>query len=270
MKRYEASAETLLVPRTPLMLRLDGKGFSKFTKGLAKPMDENLRLCMEYAAYELVKNIEGCRFAYTQSDEITLILVDYASRESQPWFNYRMSKVLTVAASMCTGSFIKAALCFLPDHLVKKGFPVFDARAWNLPKEEVANAVLWRQQDATRNGIQSLGRANFSHKQLQNKNSSEIQEMLFQEKQINYNDEPTYYKRGFSLFKVNCEIEVEDGDPVIRKKVVSDLDMPIISKDRGYIENWIQPEPDYDFDTTDAVIMEDIDITSFTSEVVED
>jgi tRNA(His) guanylyltransferase len=268
MKRYEASGESYLVPRTPLMLRLDGKGFSKFTKGLKKPMDENLRKCMEYASYQLVKQIEGCRFAYTQSDEITLILVDYASRESQPWFNYRASKVLTIAASICTSAFIKAALCYLPDHLVKKGFPLFDARAWNLPKEEVCNAVIWRQQDATRNAIQSLGHAHFSHKELHNKNCGEIQDMLFLQKGINFNDEPTYYKRGLSLYRINCEVDTPEG-VVIRKRIVSDEDMPILTKDRNYVENWLEPEPNYEVATTgNAYLMEDIEITSFNVEDV--
>ena len=182
MKRFEQVSDNVLIPRMPLMIRLDGKGFSKYTKGLKKPLDEGLRLCMQYAAYELLKEIEGCRFAYVQSDEISLVLVDYASKESQPWFNYRLNKVLSIATSICTGAFIKASLVYLPEHVKKRGFAKFDARAWNLPKEEVCNAILWRQQDATRNGLQSLGRSNFSHKQMHQKNGADIQEMLFQEK----------------------------------------------------------------------------------------
>jgi tRNA(His) guanylyltransferase len=263
MKRYEAASDALLVPRTPLMVRLDGKGFSKYTKGLEKPMDEKLRLCMEYAAYELVDKVDGCRFAYVQSDEISLVLVDYSSRDSQPWFNYRVSKVLSIAASICTSAFIKAALTYMPEHLTKRGFPNFDARAWNIPKEEVSNAILWRQQDATRNSIQSLGRAHFSHRQLNKKNTKEIQEMLFQEKGINYNRQPIYYRRGFSLYRMLCKVEGRSGVAVDRKKIVCDLGMPIITRDRDHVENWLDPEPNYHLDPKKAIVMEGIKYSSF-------
>lgn len=265
MKRFELSGESYLVPRMPVMIRIDGKAFSKFTKGLRKPMDEDLRLCMEYTAFELVKKIDGCRFAYTQSDEITLLLVDYGSRDTQAWFNNRVSKILSIAASLATGAFIKAALNYLPEHLAKKGFPAFDARAWNIPQEEVCNAFLWRQQDATRNAIQGLGQANFSHRDLQNKSCNDIQEMLFTEKGINFNDEPTYYKRGFSLYKSNCFVEGSNGDWVERKKVISDLDMPIISQDRFHVENWLAADPVYDIENTNAYILDEIKFSSFSA-----
>ena len=245
MKRYESAAERYLVPRTPLMIRLDGKGFSKFTRGLDKPMDENMRLCMEYAAYELMRDIEGCRFAYTQSDEITLMLVDYATNETQPWFNYRANKVESIAAAICTSAFIKAAIKYMPAHLAKKGFPKFDARAFNVPREDVCNNVLWRQQDATRNAIQSLGHSYFSHKELQGKSCNDIQAMLLTEEDENFNDQPAYYKRGFSLYKVEMLVEGRDGKEVIRKKIIVDLDMPIVSKDRVHVERWLEPAPDY-------------------------
>jgi tRNA(His) guanylyltransferase len=270
MKRYEAATDALLVPRTPVMVRLDGKGFSKYTRGLEKPMDEKLRLCMEYAAYELMDKIDGCRFAYSQSDEISLVLVDYSSRDSQPWFNYRVSKVLSVATSVVTAAFIKAAITYMPEHLSKRGFPLFDARAWNIPKEEVSNAILWRQQDATRNSIQSLGRAHFSHRELKNKNTKEIQELLFQEKGINYNRQPIYYRRGYSLYRMNCVVEGRSGVPVKRKKIVCDLGMPIITRDRFHVENWLDPEPDYDLSPKKAEVMEGIRYSSFELQDRED
>jgi tRNA(His) guanylyltransferase len=111
---------------------------------------------------------------------------------------------------------------------------MFGSRVFTLPKEEVCNYFIWRQQDATRNAIQMVGQANFSHKQLQNKNCDQIQEMLFQEKEINFNDVPTYQKRGVSIFK-----EFYMKDDIERSRWVVDENIPIFTQDRDYIEKYI-------------------------------
>ena len=115
---------------------------------------------------------------------------------------------------------------------------LFDSRVFNIPKEEVNNCLLWRQQDATRNSIQSVAQANFSHKQLQNKNCSELQEMLFQEKGINWNNILTHLKRGSCCIKEQYEIETGDG-VALRSRWVIDKEIPIFSQDTSYVNSRI-------------------------------
>lgn len=168
----------------------------------------------------LCENIQGCVLGYTQSDEITLILVDYKKLTSSAWFDYEVQKLCSIAASMATMAFNKAfeknvksfdlllayndygddteenrKLLDIYNKAVDKG-AMFDCRCFNIPKEEVTNLIYWRQLDASRNSIQMVGQANFSHKELQNKSCNEIQDMLMTQKGINWNDLPIYQKRG--------------------------------------------------------------------------
>jgi len=111
---------------------------------------------------------------------------------------------------------------------VKRG-AMFDARAFVLPKEEVCNYFIWRQQDATRNSIMSVGQANFPHSELQNKHCGQIQDMLLKEKNINWNDFTIPQKRGV------CCNKTPDGCWRI------DQDIPIFTQDRNYIDKWVYP-----------------------------
>jgi tRNA(His) guanylyltransferase len=263
MKRYEQASEYYLTRRVPAIIRLDGSCFHTWTRGLGRPFDDNLRSCMEYAAYKTCKEIEGARFAYTQSDEITILLVDYQTVKTEAWFDYRVPKMCSIAASICSTAFAGACLKYLPDQIKKKGFARFDARVYSVPKEDVSNAFLWRQQDCTRNSIQAVGQTNFSHKQLHGKSCDEIQEMLFKEKTINWNDTPSRYKRGVSFYKVELELNQMNSakDPmakdetVYRKKWVKDYDMPIITQDPGYVSKWVESEPVYSNSLKDSMIV---------------
>jgi len=252
-KRHEAVSEFYLTRRLPCLLRCDGKSFHSWTRGLGRPFDDNLRNCMEYATYRLCKEVEGARFGYTQSDEITILLVDYQDLGTESWYNYRVQKMASVGASICTAAFITAAMKYLPDQLKKKGMPKFDARVYTVPKEDVSNAFLWRMQDCTRNSIQAVGQNNFSPKQLQAKSCDMIQDMLFKEKGINWNDTPTRYKRGVGFFKVDLELDKINSDKnpaaidmtIYRKKWVKDYEMPIITQDPFYVNQWVEEEPAY-------------------------
>lgn len=163
----------------------------------------------------------------TQSDEITLILVDYKKLTSSAWFDYEVQKICSIAASMATMAFNKFFRDNVGDYLyenyddqyladyikilqnaVDKG-AMFDARCFNIPKEEVTNLVYWRQLDASRNSIQMVGQANFSHKELQNKSCNDIQDMLMTQKGINWNDLPTYQKRGSCCVRNKIVIETD-------------------------------------------------------------
>ena len=257
---YEGVPKTRLVRRMPVAIRLDGKAFHTFTRGFEKPFDEVLGRAMRETMKYLCENIQGCVLGYTQSDEITLILVDYQNINSCAWFDYEVQKMCSIAASMATMAFNKFftknvnyfemtheyddtinEYCTTLVNAAEKG-AMFDARVFNIPKEEVCNLIYWRQLDATRNSIQMVGQANFSHKELQNKSCNMIQEMLFAEKGINWNDYPTYLKRGSCCIKTtiqNPNVDIKDG--AYPKSIwMIDLDIPIFKGDgRQYIDKLI-------------------------------
>ena len=219
---YEQIPKTRLMRRTPVSIRLDGKAFHTFTKGFKKPFDEVLIKSMQETMKYLCEHIQGCVLGYSQSDEITLILVDYKHLDSSAWFDYEVQKMCSVSASMATMAFNKffyknveeysESVAALQDFDIEKKYlekldkaaekgAMFDARVFNIPKEEVTNLIYWQQLDATRNSIQMVGQANFSHKQLQHKSCNDIQNMLLTEKDINWNNFPTTMKRGSCCIK---------------------------------------------------------------------
>ena len=245
---YEGIPQTKLMRRTPVIIRIDGKAFHTFTRGFEKPFDKIMVKTMQETTKYLCENIQGCVFGYTQSDEITLVLIDYQKLTTSAWFDYEVQKMCSIAASMATLAFNKFFYenVFLYNGMasvdmsnkeypykevyakaVKKG-AMFDARVFNIPKEEVTNCVYWRQLDATRNSIQSVGQANFSHKELQNKTCNMIQDMLHEQKGINWNDYPTYLRRGTAVKKN------DSGSWCI------DLDMPQLKGEgRRYLDELI-------------------------------
>jgi tRNA(His) guanylyltransferase len=269
MKIYEQVSDNYLTRRIPCVMRIDGKSFHVWTAGLSRPFDDNLRACMEYATYRLCKEIEGSRYAYTQSDEVSLLLVDYQTIATEPFFGYRIQKMTSVSASICTAAFATAAMHYLPEHLKKKGIPKFDARVFSLPKEEVSNYFLFRQQDCTRNSIQAVAQQNFSHRQLHKKSCDQIQDMLFKEKGINWNDLATRYKRGVSFYKIQKELQTDFSEKspeacdltFYRKKWIKDYEMPIITQDVNYVSKWVETEPDYTVkDVNNANLLSCVDI----------
>ena len=265
---YEQIPKTKLMRRTPVAIRIDGKAFHTFTKGFQKPFDEVLIKSMQETMKYLCENIQGCVLGYHQSDEITLILVDYKNLNSDAWFDYEVQKMCSIAASMATMAFNKFfyknvenwGYDNIPDwscgggnepideNLLKlantyckareKG-AMFDARVFNIPKEEVTNLLYWRQLDAVRNSIQMVGQANFSHTQLHGKNCSDIQDMLMLEKGINWNDYPTHLKRGSCCIKKPFKINEGTEQEAIRNKWVIDTEIPIFTQDKDYINNLI-------------------------------
>jgi tRNA(His) 5'-end guanylyltransferase len=204
----------------------------------------------------LCQNIQGCVLGYTQSDEITLILVDYQTLTSGAWFDYEVQKMCSISAGMATMAFNKAFTLRVNEYIqdcaidyetigtcgegskewkysdsycksMEKG-ATFDSRCFNIPKEEVTNLIYWRQLDATRNSIQMVGQANFSHAQLQGKSCNDIQDMLMLQKGINWNDFPVECKRG------TCCIKTNEG-------WIVDKEIPIFKgEDREYIDKLIK------------------------------
>lgn len=255
---YEGIPKTKLMRRTPVAIRIDGKAFHTFTRGFKKPFDEVLIKSMQETMKYLCENIQGCVFGYTQSDEITLILVDYQKLNSCAWFDYEVQKMCSIAASMVTMAFNKIFQKEVQDWFTWQTVPIsdeikqlyalyndkidkgamFDARCFNIPKEEVANLLYWRQLDATRNSIQMVGQANFSQKELHGKSCNKIQDMLMLEKGINWNDFPAYQKRGSCAIKQIKDTSNGEGD--YRTEWIIDKDIPIFKgEDRNYIEELI-------------------------------
>ncbi len=244
---YENRSKTYLTRRTPCIIRLDGKAFHSFTRGFQKPYDEIFHKAMNSTLQYLCKNIQGCKFGYTQSDEISLLLTDYDTLTTDAWFDYNVQKMCSVAASMATLAFNKAfaeevkarAGLDLYDKLldtycraIDKG-AMFDARCFNIPASEVVNCFVWRQEDATRNAIQMLGQTYFSHGELHKKNTDMIQEMLWQ-KGINFNDMPIEFKRGVCCYKISIE-----RNGAARSEWYIDKECPIFTQDRNYIERFL-------------------------------
>ena len=246
---YEQVPKTRLVRRTPVAIRIDGKAFHTFTRGFEKPFDEVLGRAMRETMKYLCENIQGCVLGYTQSDEITLIFIDYQTLNTSAWFDYEVQKMCSIAASMATMAFNKFFSAYVmndydPESVTSIESPLyqayqksinkgamFDARCFNIPKDEVTNLIYWRQLDATRNSIQMVGQANFSHKELQNKSCNDIQDMLMTQKGINWNDFPTHLKRG------SCCIKYEAGD---NSGWIIDTEIPIFKNEgRDYIDNLI-------------------------------
>lgn len=240
MKGYEERNRYYLQRRMPVILRLDMRAGHGFTKGFVRPFDEIFIKTMQKTAKYLCENIQGCKLSYQQSDEITLVLVDYDKLNTDCFFDYRVDKLCSIAASMTTMAFNKFFRDNVGDYLyenyddqyladyietlqnaVDKG-AMFDCRCFNIPKEEVTNLIYWRQLDASRNSIQMVGQANFSHKELQNKSCNEIQDMLMTQKGINWNDLPIYQKRGSCCVKENHFIENEKGTQICFSEGCSD------------------------------------------------
>ena len=283
---YENIPKTRLMRRVPVAIRLDGKAFHTFTRGFQKPFDFVLMDTMQRTMKYLCENIQGCVFGYTQSDEITLILVDYQKFTSSAWFDYEVQKICSISASMATMAFNRFfaqevdkwgveifglewyeggtndpevanspewKLAEIYSKAIDKG-AMFDARCFNIPKEEVTNLIYWRQLDATRNSIQMVGQAHFSHNELQDKTCNMIQDMLMTKYGINWNDFTTPCKRGTACIragkKVTENIKREPqpfGEDRVTTTIIEerpiwviDKNMPIlIGEDRKYVDDLI-------------------------------
>ena len=265
MKNYENVSRNYLVRRMPVIIRLDGKAFHTLTRKMEKPYDKDFKDIMLGVAEHLVENIMGCKLAYVQSDEISLLLTDYDKIETEAWFNNNIQKMVSVSASMATAKFNELFWDFpIEKKRVANDVGLFDSRAYNIPREEVVNYMIWRQQDATRNSIQGLCQATFGHKAMHGKNTSTVQDMLMLQKGINWNDVETYFKRGGVVYRglkterIINNIPAEDvtGEKVelkvpglgyTRNHVIVDNDIPVFTKDRNYIECHVYSDDDRRF-----------------------
>lgn len=194
MKQYEQPFHVTLPRRTYTILRVDGRAFHTLLRKAEKPYDTGVMASMDYVALRLCTHIQGAKFGYVQSDEVSVLYTDFDAISTEPWFGGDLCKQISIAASMASNAFNDAAKQFL-----SRTFPAaeFDARVFTLSDPvEVANYFLWRQRDATRNSILSAGQTHFGHDQLQGKNTDQIQEMLWSAQNVNWNDYPAGFKCG--------------------------------------------------------------------------
>lgn len=261
---YENITRNKLTRRTPVIIRLDGKAFHTFTRGFDKPFDKCIVRSMQETMNYLCNNIQGCVLGYTQSDEISLLLCDYQKLDTAAWFDYNIQKMVSVSASMATFKFLDSMRDFytmltdklekynnIPDcnvesqslteeQAINKAEKIyrklmsgafFDARAFSIPKEEVTNYFIWRQQDATKNSVMTLAQQYYSQDALNGVKYKDAEDMLFTEKGINWNDLPTVVKRG------SCSVKPLDAEDARGFKV--DTEIPIFTQDREYVNKRI-------------------------------
>lgn len=238
MKEYEmAEAGRRLMARLPILARIDGKRFSRFTEGLPRPYDERLSRLMVATTRHLVEE-SAALAGYTQSDEISL-LFHSDDRKVQLFLDRRVQKLTSILASMTTAVFNAGLAAAIPERA--GSLALFDCRVWAVPNEdEAANAFLWRELDATKNSVSMAARAYYSHGELHDRTSSEMQEMLFA-KGVNWNDYPAFFKRGTFVLRRTLErkfttAELEslppkhaartDPDLVVRRSEVQAVELP--------------------------------------------
>ena len=239
MKSYEAQESgRRFIPLLPVYARIDGRCFSRFTKGMERPYDIAMSRAMIDTTKFLVSETHAL-IGYAQSDEISLVWLQ-KQYDSEIFFSGKIQKTVSVLASMAAAAFTR--ICYADKCLrsiAERLTPHFDCRAFQLPsKVEAANVFLWREQDATKNAISMAARSFYSHKELHGKTGPEMQEMLWQKGQ-NFNDYPAFFKRGTFVRRVvvQRELTAEErvripvkhqppkGEVVIRAEI-AELEMP--------------------------------------------
>lgn len=218
---YENRTRNFLPRRTYTIIRVDGKAFHSYTRGLVRPFDEKLVNDMDETACYMCKNIQGAKFAFVQSDEISILLTDFEGLTTDAWFDGNIQKMASISASLATAKF---------NELRPNKIALFDSRVFTIPSDiEVENYFIWRQKDTTRNSISSVAQSMFSHRELENKNTDQMQEMCFQ-KGVNWNDFSAKLKRGRLIVKQDYEKE-----GTTRSKWVS-VEPPIFTQEREMLK----------------------------------
>lgn len=223
MKGYEHAFRSTLPQRMPVMLRVDGKAFHTATRGCKQPFDGGLAEAMNETACMLCEGIQGAVFGYVQSDEISVLVHNYRTLNTEAWFANGVQKMVSVAASIATAAF---------NVMRPEPMPIchFDARAFVLPEAEVANYFIWRQQDAIRNATQMIARSRFSQRELHGKLCAVLEQMIA-DKGSPIGSYDFSFRRGRSVYRLG-------GDWFV------DRAMPVITEDRAHVERWLRTDED--------------------------
>ena len=260
MKEYENVTQFRLMKKEPVIIRIDGRAFSKFTKGLDKPFDKDLCEIFEYVSYKLREKIDNVKFIYAQSDELSLLLTDWDTTKENnggridTWYDYRIQKMVSVASAEATRLFNQKV-----DEVVSKYWrlysqrdvdmddmelylnkyklwkdkryeAVFDTRVFNLPLDEVTNYFIYRQNDAIRNSKMGFARKYFSQKELYKLSNDEAIALVKEKFNEDFYETSLEQQRGFTIASNN-----EDGKTI---KYI-DKEIPLFKENREYIEKYL-------------------------------
>jgi len=264
MKRYEKASEQVLPENLPILLRLDGNNFSGLTeKYFERPFDSDFEKCMDEAAKSVMQYCSGSEVAYVQSDEFTILLRNDQKNETEPFLGNRTQKLASLNAAVASNSF--------NDTADKLGYDfnnnaIFDCRCFVIPKSEVVNNFIWRQEDAFKNCISSFAYYGLKDKYndvkvrdiLHGKSTDERQEIIFQKLNVNPNNITIYRKRGRCIYKEKRKVNVkevldsetyknlideghiEKGEKTIDSNWIIDDKVPRFTKDRSYISKFLE------------------------------
>lgn len=246
MKTYEIfETSRRFLPCLPIYARIDGRGFSKFTKGMKRPFDPTMHACMVNTLKVLVEQTHAT-IGYTQSDELNLVWIP-TENGNNPWFDNKITKMTSVLSGLASSAFCRSIAEHFESDKARDLFcklPHFDARVISLPNvAEAANMLLWRNLDCTKNAVSMAAHHYFSHKSLQGVKSTEMQERLFQEAGINFNDYPSSFKRGTwvhreTVQKIFSSVELDkipiqhrpDPTEMVTRTIIQDFDLPPLNK----------------------------------------
>lgn len=240
--QYEDRTRLLLPRRTYTIIRVDGKAFHSFTaySHCERPFDKQLMGLMDDTAKALCQQIQGAKFAYVQSDEISILLTDFEKPTTEAFFDGNIQKITSVAASIATATFNRQLQKLAEVTGDKLKFhnkagnlltALFDARVFTIPDPvEVANYFIWRQQDASRNSVQMVARSLYSHKELDGKNMAEMHDLMFAQG-VNWNDLPATHKRGRLVARVQNAEQQNLPWPV--------LPPPVFTQEPEFLKNLI-------------------------------
>lgn len=264
-KSYEEVSEQVLPARLPVIIRLDGNSFSRLTKvhKFRKPFDLQFVEAMDAASIAVMDYCSGAQIAYCQSDEVSVLLRNDMSHDTDPFLGNRTQKIVSLCASKASVAFNRVMHSYGIDTEA-----VFDGRAFVVPPSDVANYFLWRQKDAFRNcihgvayyGLREQHGRKTAHRKLHGLSTDERQELIFREFGFNPNNIRSEFKRGRCVAREVYETTLRDTmepkalaalvaagkiDPeqrVTRSRWAIDREIPRFNHDRDYIEKFLRDE----------------------------
>jgi tRNA(His) 5'-end guanylyltransferase len=230
MRGYKTAYDHVLTGRIPVLAHVDGIGFSQYTRKCAKPFDKALGDLMIDTAIDILGRVQGAVLAYTQSDEITVLLHGYKTHKTSPYRGNRVQKLVSDMSGPTSAFFTQHSHRIWDEgRLEGVRAAAFATAIFLVPENDVNNFFLWRQKDAIRNSVQMLTRFLYSHKQVDRKNVTDMKAMC-NDKGHAWEDLDPRWQRGACVFKS------ETGALCVDKNV------PFFNKDVGYVERHLRTE----------------------------
>ena len=222
MKGYENVTRGFLMKKTPVIMRIDGRHFHTVTRMMNRPYDHNFHKAMVDTCVDLFVDVQGSKFIYSQSDEISILMTDWDKLTSEQWFGGNIQKIVSIGAAVASASFMKATGIYVN----------FDARVFNLPREEVVNYFIWRQKDAMRNSVSTYAQHLLGHHRCQNKSSIQLRNEMQWEGLI-WDQQPSWTRQGFAIYNKPGMYDPSQSYTAI------DKELPIFTQDRQFIERYL-------------------------------